>query len=157
MALAIASCDKDSEGTGTGGGGTTAEYVDLGLPSGTKWKTINERGHYSFDYARRTFNNNLPTTSDAGKLPTEEQFKELINKCQWSWSYYGYMVTGPNDNVIFLPASGISDPVGNVEYHDKQGGYWSSTYYRLLFIYEGGVYMTSNMSDRYSVRLVQNP
>ena len=29
-----------------------AQYVDLGLPSGTKWKTHNEPGFYTFNEER---------------------------------------------------------------------------------------------------------
>lgn len=46
------------------------------------------------------------------RLPTKEEFQELIDKCKWEWtrenySYWGYKVTGPNGNSIFLPAGGM--------------------------------------------------
>ncbi|MCQ2271186.1 MAG: hypothetical protein MJZ72_00120 [Bacteroidales bacterium] len=37
------------------------EYVDLGLPSGTKWKDKNESGFYDYDAAVRSFGSKLPT------------------------------------------------------------------------------------------------
>ena len=46
------------------------------------------------------------------RLPTKEEFQELIDNCQWEWtkesgSYGGYKVTGPNGNSIFLPVGGM--------------------------------------------------
>ncbi len=41
------------------------QYVDLGLPSGTKWKSVNEagdeNGFYTYDEAIKAFGNKLPT------------------------------------------------------------------------------------------------
>ena len=45
------------------------------------------------------------------RLPTKEEFQELIDKCQWEWKqqdyHWGYKVTGQNGNSIFLPAGGF--------------------------------------------------
>ena len=45
------------------------------------------------------------------RLPTKEEFQELIDKCQWEWKeqdyHWGYKVTGQNGNSIFLPAAGF--------------------------------------------------
>ena len=68
LALAIGSltgCHNDETG-----------YVDLGLPSGTKWKAANEDGYYDYDSAMETF---------GGKLPTKEQFEELMSLCTFTW------------------------------------------------------------------------
>ncbi len=44
------------------------------------------------------------------RMPTYEEVKELIEKCEWKWcsqgNRSGYHVTGPNGNSIFLPAGG---------------------------------------------------
>ena len=63
------------------------------------------------------------------RMPTLEQFQELLDKCKWQWtkrnSAKGHLVTGPNGNSIFLPASG-----GYVDklYNDNVCGYyWSRT------------------------------
>ena len=61
------------------------------------------------------------------RMPTEEEFQELIQYCSWEWkSYsgiYGYEVTGSNGNKIFLPVYGCSEiPDNGVE-----GRYWAST------------------------------
>lgn len=72
-------------------------YVDLGLPSGTLWKSKHEKGYYNY-YSSRSFGN---------KLPMEYDWCELLNNCQWSRerSLFGvkYKVTGPNGNSIFIP------------------------------------------------------
>ena len=99
------------------------EYVDLGLPSGTKWQNSNEGGdtvRYTYDEAVGRF---------GSKLPTDEQFKELKNLCTWTWTGNGYRVTGPNGNSIILPAAGRRSCDGVVEYVGGLGHYWSSSLY----------------------------
>ena len=71
------------------------KFVDLGLPSGTLWKNVNEDTEYTYDDAVSKFGK---------KVPTKQQFEELINKCTWTWTGNAYRVTGPNGNSIFLPA-----------------------------------------------------
>lgn len=45
------------------------------------------------------------------RMPTKEEFQELIDKCEWEWMeqsyHWGYKVTGQNGNSIFLPAGGF--------------------------------------------------
>ena len=124
MALGIASCDKDSTGTGTSGGGggiTPAGYVDLGLPSGTKWKAANEGGYYDYDSAMETFGSNLPT---------REQFEELMSLCTFTWDpdrKGANFVSTVNGKSIFLPAAGYRDCGGSVGVVGSYGYYWSST------------------------------
>ena len=53
-----------------------SEYVDLGLPSGTLWKSKNEKGmYYTYGEAVRQFGD---------QLPTREQFAELKAFCSWT-------------------------------------------------------------------------
>ena len=95
--------------------------VDLGLPSGTLWKNSNEGGdytRYTYDEAVRKFGN---------KLPTKDQFVELKNECEWTWTGNGYKVTGPNGNSIILSAAGIRYCDGGVGRVGSYGAYWSST------------------------------
>ena len=44
------------------------------------------------------------------RLPTNDEFEELKEKCTWVWTKMlgqnGYKIIGPNDNSIFLPAVG---------------------------------------------------
>lgn len=129
------------------------DYVDLGLPSGTKWKKANEEGLYSYDQAARKFSDNMPT---------KKQFEELKSKCSWSWTGDGYSVTGPNGNSIFLPAAGYRYCNGNMGSVGSNGDYWSSSPNGSdntwnLFFHSGGVGI--NYSFRcygMSVRLVQD-
>ncbi len=128
-------------------------FVDLGLPSGTKWKAINEEGYYDYDAAAEKY---------GAYLPTKEQFQELIARCIWEWNGEGYVVKGANGNSILLPAAGGRYCNGDVSSVGTTGNYWSSTpsgsYYAwYLYFYSSGVYM-SNYSRclGLSVRLVQN-
>ncbi|MBO5816703.1 MAG: hypothetical protein J6R26_01985 [Paludibacteraceae bacterium] len=93
-------------------------WIDLDLPSGTKWKSVNESGFYSYESAIDNF----------GKyVPTKEQWQELRTFCVWTWQEDGYRVTGNNGNSIFLPAAGYRDCNGDVCNVGTSGGYWSST------------------------------
>ena len=93
------------------------ECVDLGLPSGTLWEPFNEEGYYTYDEAVEKFGDNLPT---------KEQWEELKNECNWKWKGNGYDVTGPNGNMIFLPAAGYRYGT-EVNYLEGSGFYWSGT------------------------------
>lgn len=88
-----------------------AQYVDLGLPSGTKWKSQSEYSSYTFAYALRYYD---------GFLPTSGQFEELIENCTWKWTGKGYKVIGRNGNSIYLLA-------GFKRGDDYMGAYWSKT------------------------------
>lgn len=74
----------------------SAQYVDLGLPSGTKWKTSNESGFYTIDEALNFGEN----------LPAKWQLEELRDHCSWQWTGNGYQVVGPNGKSLFFPAEG---------------------------------------------------
>lgn len=103
-------------------------YVDLGLSSGTLWKSQNEmnpqdpeNGFYTYDEAVEAFGRNLPTI---------KQWIELINECTWTWTGMGYQVVGPNGNSIVLPAAGFAsfrDSDYSVSNVGSYGDYWSST------------------------------
>ena len=60
------------------------------------------------------------------RVPTKQEFEELINKCEWKWGKqtgkYGYKITGPNGKSIFLPAAGYKETYYNNNY--IKGGYW---------------------------------
>lgn len=145
-------------------------FIDLGLPSGTKWADRNmgasspEKygGYFTFDEA-----NGLKFDKDAS-VPTLTQIKELIDKCKWKWAsrngIKGYFVTGPNGNAIFLPAAGYRDGTSLI-YAGSYGYYWSSTagesgsnYAYDLGFDSGGNdwYIYDNRYDGFSVRPVSN-
>ncbi len=37
------------------------------------------------------------------RMPTADEFKELLDNCKWTWLGDGYAVTGPNKNSIKIP------------------------------------------------------
>ena len=119
-------------------------YVDLALPSGTKWRTYNASGYYGYDDAVSQFGK---------RLPTKAQWDELRAECQWTWTGSGYKVVGPNGNSIVLPATGLSGPT--------YAFYWSSTpsdsekAWCLDFDSKNVAMYNSSRSSGHSVRLVQ--
>lgn len=58
---------------------------------------------------------------DNWRMPTKDEFQELIDKCTWKEVNSGttFLITGPNDNYIYLPVSSSSSS------YDCY--YWSST------------------------------
>ena len=63
------------------------------------------------------------------RMPTKDEFDELMNKCDWTWddTNKGYKITSKtNDNSIFLPASGYHTDEG-LQAQGTIGEYWSSS------------------------------
>ena len=108
------------------------QYVDLGLPSGTKWATMNIGATHYFDYGSgfewgaidpenpshgKNLGENISGNAeyDAAtamwgeqwRLPTKEEIKELIDKCRWTTSDMengvAYVAVGPNGNILVFP------------------------------------------------------
>lgn len=64
---------------------------------------------------------------DGWRMPSYTEIGELAEKCQWQWdeTKKGYLVTGPNGNSIFLPATGYYNE--NTLYSSEtEGYYWSN-------------------------------
>ena len=99
-------------------------YIDLGLPSKTLWADKNIGAEKPEDYGE------YYSFDDAQKYdcPTKEQFKELVEYCNWKWVTYkntnGYLVIGKNGNSIFLPAGARGASYSGV---GSYGIYWSNT------------------------------
>ena len=161
----VISCTRDDDETDSSmesnsGVASDVMYVDLGLPSGTKWKISNEENVADAEYDFFSYNDAVSKFGNS--LPTKYQFEELKNECQWTWNGSGYIVTGPNGNYIVLPAAGCRGCSGGVNLVGSYGDYWSSTprdsdYAWGLGFYSGCVGM-DNCSRCYgrSVRLVQD-
>ncbi|MBQ7062215.1 MAG: hypothetical protein IJM88_02865 [Bacteroidales bacterium] len=98
---------------------TQQGFVDLGLPSGTLWKSSNEKGYFTYDQAMSRFGN---------KVPTKWQWQELISNCEWTWIGGCYKVVGKNGKSILLQACGRIDDEGDLDRNDC-GFYCSSTLY----------------------------
>ncbi len=64
------------------------------------------------------------------RMPSEAQFQELCDSCSWQWTerngVNGQLVTGPNGNSIFLPATGYRSN-SQLGMAGKRGFYWSRT------------------------------
>lgn len=99
----------------------------------------------------------------AWRMPTITEFEELCKKCSWRWTTrngsYGYVVTGPNGNTIFLPACFLEDGP-----RTPRASYWSSTQVdndlskaRCLYFDSGGYYTQGFYHDlaRWAVRSVR--
>lgn len=130
-------------------------YVDLGLPSGTLWATMNvgassetDYGNYykyglgasQYDNAQTNYTGTettLASNADTATqvwggqwhMPTLAQFDELIRQCDWTWGtrsgINGYIVS-KNGESIFFPAGG--DWTEGSQYSvGSSGFYWSST------------------------------
>lgn len=125
-------------------------FIDLGLTSKTLWADKNvgasspeEHGKYfTFEEAQ-----------ELGIVPSKEQFKELIDECEWNWEGKGYEVIGPNGNSIYLPAAGGSNGT-NMYYVGTCGFYMSSTpfdsvYFNCVYELDFG----KNSQNIYSVNL----
>lgn len=149
----------------------TCDFVDLALPSGLLWATTNlgatrpEESGYYYAWGETTPNKSLydvTTYTDPGisnisgteydaayitsggkwRMPTYDDFSELINNCTWEYTQIGfingYKVKGKNGNSIFLPFVGGKEDnynVGYIEYsYSGQGFYASGT----AFPYEYG-------------------
>ena len=94
------------------------EYVDMGLPSGTKWKNRTESGYYTYEQAIEKYGTGLPS---------KEQVIELRDKCKWIWGNNGCKVIGPNGNSIFLPANGVNRCTTKFISEGTYGCYWTRT------------------------------
>lgn len=94
------------------------DWVDLGLPSGTLWASVPEENFYKWDDAVRIFGVNIPS---------EWQWKELIDSCSWEDVDNGWLAIGKNGNSIFIPATGIANIDGKINHPSRDYGfYWSS-------------------------------
>ncbi len=65
------------------------------------------------------------------RMPTANEFNELINECSWEWTnigkVYGYLVKSKkNNNWIFFPAAGYFYEQSQ-KYVNGSGHYWSSS------------------------------
>lgn len=153
--LVVLGCKKDTEDLvfQTWGYEKNHAWIDLGLPSGTKWATCNVGASVYYDYGDyfawgANYSNrssyaqsgiydisassyDVAHTSWGGKwrMPTAIEAEELLNECTWKQTTQegvnGYEVKGPNGNSIFMPAAGYYD---GVHFYDNGNGvYWTST------------------------------
>lgn len=139
------------------------EYVDLGLPSGTKWATVNVGAENMTEYgdyynwsdakiAAKSFGNSWT-------LPDYNQFYELYNCDSESVAINGIrgkLYISSNGNCLFLPYNGyysINNPTTVSPGSDNY--YWSSTPYgsNTAYYFGDGI-RGMNASNRLGVRPV---
>ncbi len=60
------------------------------------------------------------------RLPSKAEMDELVNDCTWEADTYGYTVTGPNGNSIYLKASGMMTYKGAPRSSYSEPGYYMS-------------------------------
>ena len=64
------------------------------------------------------------------RMPSREQVSELIDNCTWEWAQMngmnGLLITGLNENTMFLPAAGIRLE-HDLDYLSEMGFYWGRT------------------------------
>lgn len=109
------------------------DYVNLGLPSGTFWATCNFEAEQPTDvgtyYSTNNIGNDIVQTQWKGgwSTPKKANIEELIEKCNWEWNPtdHGFIITGPNGNSIFLPASGYKDGENIID-AENAGFYWTN-------------------------------
>ncbi len=87
------------------------------------------------------------------RLPTEDDFKELVDNCTFEWTTVGrrdgLKVTSKiNGNYIFLPASGnirsLSSTYGRANDINKNANYWTSTPARSSYSNDAYAFIFSN-------------
>ena len=104
------------------------QFVDLGLS--VSWASCNICSNRAYDigvpFAKKNIEQELKDKPE--RLPTKDEFEELLEKCTWKWTtlegQIGYKVIGKNGNSIFLPA--CSSKADNF-IENALGNYWSST------------------------------
>ena len=104
-------------------------YKDGQYQSITKYCTLSNYGYNGFtDYITTLEKSDDVASLKLGgkwRYPTESELRELLYDCNWTWTLrnnvYGYLITGKNNNSIFLPCY-------TGEYtSNSQNTYWSST------------------------------
>ena len=165
------------------------KWVDLGLPSGTKWATCNIGAKSSEEYGKvfawskitpkqgdrdewndaqgkkmsdisgnATYDAATALWGKGWSMPTEADFKELMENCTWEYTTLGRVwgckaISKINGNYIFFP----------IQFYEDFAQYWSSTpsnypgnyESETLFIYKNMINLSSkNRGDYYPIRPV---
>lgn len=142
FALCLVGCEGNS-------GQKKSDYVDLGLPSGTKWKKVNEKSLMPYADAMGLYKDMMPTI---------EQWQELRDECVWVWSNNGYQITGINGKSIWLPGEGTLLPGAEEVSYLGYGCYCTSTSGTSFVFSSTASEFSYYIGDRaaLSVRLVMN-
>ena len=109
------------------------DYYCSEYECGTEYDPVYAAGLFeTMDIASSDFDQAHVLLGAGWKLPSNDEFQELIDKCEWERTTIkginGFKITGLNGNSIFLPDNGYGMPGGH-GYSDYNGGgyYWSSS------------------------------
>ena len=136
---------------------STYKYCNGSASTLTKYCTNSSYGNNGFTDNKTT----LELSDDAAamnwggswRMPTDAEWTELRTECTWTWTTQngvkGRLVTGPNGNSIFLPATGYRGD-SSLDNAGSGGYYWSSSldasvpkYTCSVYFLSGGVYRNS--------------
>ena len=91
-----------------------SNYTDKGN-SYEDYEDVNLSGNEKYDYARKEL-------GGSWRMPTFKDWQELKEKCTWKTVKIddkpGFQVTGPNGNIIFLPAEKLDEPIMGIQHYD---------------------------------------
>lgn len=105
--------------TDKGNGYKDYDYMDIYYEDpilvGEDGEDVNLSGNEKYDYARKEL-------GGSWRMPTFEDWQELKEKCSWKTVTIddkpGFQVTGPNGNIIFLPAEKLDEPIMGIQHYD---------------------------------------
>ena len=175
VVLCLVACNDNQPNNPTDETSNPSDFVDLGLPSGTKWQKGNENTGITNSVVYFHYSDAI--SQFGSSVPTVQQWKELTEKCNWIWTkkcqeaiigkdtimLSGYKVFGPSGDSIMLPATGCCSCSGDTCYLDSYGIYMSSTPYNPdgvngFSLKKDSVYIGYYLyCDGLSVRRVMNP
>lgn len=108
------------------------------------------------------------------RMPIYEEMEELVNKCTWQWvtlaGVYGFFITGPNGNRIFLPAANYHNNANsNSNTHKYYADYWTGSlrhkycswqlhingYYNFLYGATSNAKEISSANERYFLYFIR--
>lgn len=133
----------------------SGEYVDLGLPSGILWKSVNEDGLFTWQQAIDKYGE---------QLPTKEELTELIEEARWfKVNESDVKAIGTNGKYIIFPADGYRACDGRMDYMGNYGFIWSSskegnaawTFYFYSYSYLDIFFDMQTLCKGHNVRLVK--
>ena len=90
-------------------------YYEDPILVGEDGEDVNLSGNEKYDYARKEL-------GGSWRMPTFEDWQELKEKCSWKTVTIddkpGFQLTGPNGNIIFLPAEKLDEPIMGIQHYD---------------------------------------
>ncbi len=106
---------------------TWGETNKRGVPESEKKRVLNDllkeniAGNPNFDMAQACW-------KGTWRLPTKEEFEELIEKCECNWldNMKGMLFIGPNKNKLFFPAAGSAVNYVSIQ-QGTSGFYWTAS------------------------------